>query len=157
MATWSELSVDAPDLAARTRTLLDQFGVGSGFLATVDPSGATGAPLCPILCDGELHLLVVPGPKRRDLERDGRFGLHSLPCPDDEDAAYLTGRAVAVDDDRPGGRPPIGSSSPSGRPSRSTPRRSPEQGLFRLDLERCMVATTTGHGDPAPRHDRWRA
>jgi hypothetical protein len=32
-----------------------------------------------------------------------------------------------------------------------------EQGLFRLEVERCLITTTTGHGDPAPRHEVWRA
>ena len=77
---------------------------GLGFLGTVDSSGGPRVhPLCPIICDGELYLLVVPGPKRTDLERDGRFALHSFPCPDDEDAAYLTGRAVVIDETRTAG------------------------------------------------------
>ena len=28
---------------------------------------------------------------------------------------------------------------------------------LRLDIDRCMITTTTGHGDPAPRHEVWRA
>jgi hypothetical protein len=158
MATWSELSDAAPDLARRAHQLLYQFGVGLGFLGTVDRSGGPRVhPLCPIICDGELYLLVVPGPKRNDLERDGRFALHSFPCPDDEDAAYLAGRAVAVH----------GEHERRARVERQfldersaipiAPESLAEQGLFRLDIERCMVTTTTGHGDPSPRHEVWKA
>src|SRR5262245_38477384 len=100
MPAWSEFCAASPHLAARAQELLYQVGVGLAFLGTVDSAGGPRVhPLCPIVCDGELYLLVVPGPKCNDLARDGRFALHSFPCPDDEDAAYLTGRAVVVDDD----------------------------------------------------------
>jgi hypothetical protein len=158
MATWSEFSGAAPRLAARAHELLYQFGVGLGFLGTVDPTGGPRVhPLCPIICDGELYVLVVPGPKRTDLERDGRFALHSFPCPDDEDAAYLTGRALVVHDE------PERRAAVERRflDERSTipiaPESLAEQGLFRLDIERCLITTTTGHGDPAPQHQVWRA
>lgn len=31
------------------------------------------------------------------------------------------------------------------------------QTLFRLDLDRVLITTTTGHGDPAPQHEVWAA
>jgi hypothetical protein len=157
MATWSEFSAAAPRLADRAHELLYQFGVGLGYLATVDASGGPRVhPLCPIICDGELYLLVVPSPKRTDLERDGRFALHSFPCSDDEDAAYLTGRAVALDDE-PERRAIVEQQFLDERSAIPiAPESLAEQALFRLDVERCMITTTTGHGDPAPRHEVWR-
>ena len=99
MASWTEFTAAAPRLAERAQRLLYQFGVGLGYLGTVDTTGAPRVhPLCPIICGGELYLLVVPGPKCNDLQRDGRFALHSFPCPDDEDGAYLTGRAQRIED-----------------------------------------------------------
>ena len=158
MAAWHEFHAAAPRLAGRAHELLYQFGVGLGFLGTVDRAGGPRVhPLCPIVCDGELYLLVVPGPKCGDLERDGRFALHSFPCPDDEDAAYLTGRAVAVAD-----APDVRADGRAAVPRRA--RRVPDPaGVPRradavpLDIERCLVTTTTGHGDPAPQHEVWRA
>ncbi len=158
MASWSELGVVAPRLAARSQELLYQFGVGLAFLGTVDTSGAPRVhPLCPVICDGELYLLVVPGPKQADLRRDGRYALHSFPCEDNEDAAYLTGRAVVVDDDA-AQRAVVEQQFLA---ERATIPIAPEslaaQTLFRLDITRCLVTTTTGHGDPNPHHDVWRA
>ncbi|MGH3449468.1 MAG: hypothetical protein ACRDQW_01845, partial [Haloechinothrix sp.] len=158
MATWSEFSLAAPRLASRAHELLYQFGVGLGFLGTVDASGGPRVhPLCPIICDGELYLLVVPGPKRADLERDGRFALHSFPCPDNEDAAYLTGRAVALND-APERRAMVEQQFLDERSAIPlAPESLAEQTLFLLDVEGCLITTTTGHGDPAPQHEVWRA
>ena len=156
MPAWSELTTATPRLVARAHELLYQFGVGLGFLGTVDAAGAPRVhPLCPVICDGELYLLVVPGPKCADLARDGRFALHSFPCPDDEDAAYLTGRAFAIDDAR---RSAVEQQFLAERSAFPIPPESlAECTLFRLDVERCLITTTTGHGDPAPRHEVWRA
>jgi hypothetical protein len=158
MAAWHEFSAAAPRLAGRVHELLYQFGVGLGFLGTVDASGGPRVhPLCPIVHGGELYLLVVPGPKCRDLARDGRFALHSFPRPDDEDAAYLTGRASAItaDPDRRAGVEQQFLDERSTFPI--APESLAEQSLFRLDIERCLVTTTIGHGDPAPHHEVWRA
>ena len=32
-----------------------------------------------------------------------------------------------------------------------------DQGVFRFDIETCLLTRTTGHGDPAPRHEIWHA
>jgi hypothetical protein len=158
MATWSAFQAAAPRLAGRAHELLYQFGVGLAFLGTVDRSGGPRVhPLCPIINDGELYLLVVPGPKRDDLERDGRFALHSFPCPDNEDAAYLTGWAFTLDGD-PERRAIVEAQFLAERAAFPIPPESlAEQTLFRLDVERCLITTTTGHGDPAPQHEVWRA
>ena len=158
MVSWSEFCAVQPTLGARAHELLYQFGVGLAFLATVDRAGAPRVhPLCPIVCDGELYLVVVPGPKHGDLERDGRFALHSFPRPDDEDAAYLTGRATKVDGD-PETRATVQQQFLAERSAIPiAPESLIEQGLFRLAIDRCLITTTTGHGDPAPRHEVWHA
>src|SRR6266699_4686274 len=53
-------------------------------------------PICPLLSDAGLFAFIIPSPKRGDLRRDGAFAMHSFPCPDNEDAFYLTGRARPV-------------------------------------------------------------
>ncbi len=97
--SWATFAAERPDLAQGGRDLLYQFGVGLGFLATVRRDGGPRVhPVCPILHDGELYLLLIPSPKRDDLLRDKRFALHSFPADDNEDAFSVTGTAEPVDD-----------------------------------------------------------
>ena len=115
-------------------------------------------PLCPVICDGELYLLVVPGPEACGPARDGRFALHSFPCEDNEDAAYLTGRAVRRSTTSPARRAIVEQQFLAERAAIPIPPESlAAQTLFRLDVTRCLVTTTTGHGDPDPHHEVWRA
>ena len=70
-----------------------------GYLATVRPDGGPRLhPVSPVFTDDGLYCFVVDSPKRRDLERDGRYALHSYPPEESDDEAYLTGHAVPVDD-----------------------------------------------------------
>jgi hypothetical protein len=57
-------------------------------------------PVCPVISDAGLHLLIVAGPKRQDLRRDGRYALHSetSPPPRQDDGFALIGRAREVTD-----------------------------------------------------------
>jgi hypothetical protein len=48
--------------------------------------------------DDGLYCFVIDSPKRRDLDRDGRYALHSFPPEDNDDEAYLSGRATRVTD-----------------------------------------------------------
>ncbi len=78
METWGSFAAVAPALAAMGRHFLYQYGVGLGFLATVRRDGGPRVhPICPILTDGALLALIVPGPKLDDLRRDGRYALHA--------------------------------------------------------------------------------
>jgi hypothetical protein len=99
MASWSEFAAAEPALAASIRALLQQYGPGMGYLATVRPDGGPRVhPVSPVITDEGLYCFVVDSPKRRDLERDGRYALHSYPPEDSDDEAYLTGHAAPVDD-----------------------------------------------------------
>src|SRR5206468_8479357 len=99
MATWGEFAQQRPDLAAGGRALLYQHGVGLAFLATINKdTGPRLHPMCPLLTDEALFAFIIPSPKQQDLRRDGRFAMHSFPCPDDEDAFYVTGRVTVVGD-----------------------------------------------------------
>jgi pyridoxamine 5'-phosphate oxidase-like protein len=96
MASWSEFSAAAPSLATGIRALLQQYGPGMGYLATVRPDGGPRVhPVSPVLTD-QLYVFVIASPKRHDLERDGRYALHSYPPEESDDEAYLTGRATPV-------------------------------------------------------------
>jgi hypothetical protein len=99
MASWSDFVAAEPRLAAGIRALLQQYGPGMGYLATVRANGGPRIhPVSPVITDEGLYCFIVDSPKRRDLERDGRYALHSYPPELNDDEAYLTGRAVPVRD-----------------------------------------------------------
>src|SRR3954454_7658282 len=99
MATWSDFAAAEPTLAAGIRALLQQYGPGLAYLATVRADGAPRVhPVSPVITDEGLYCFIVDSPKRRDLERDGRYALHSFPPEENDDEAYLTGRAIRVRD-----------------------------------------------------------
>jgi hypothetical protein len=155
MVGWPEFERERPDLAAAGRDLLYQFGVGLAFLGTVDASGAPRVhPVCPIVCDQGLFVLVIVSPKRSDLHRDGRYALHSYPREDDEDAFYVAGTARPEDD--PGIEGDVRAAFQAERPGMELPDFGAQE-VFALDLERCLLTRTTGHGDPDPRHTVWRS
>ena len=99
MASWSEFAAASPQLAAGIRALLQQYGPGMGYLATVRPDGGPRVhPVSPVITDSGLYCFVVNSPKRRDLERDGRYALHAYPPEETDDEAYISGRAAPVTD-----------------------------------------------------------
>jgi len=49
-----------------------------------------------VVHDGGLYCFVLASPKRSDLERDGRYALHTFPAESSDDEGYLTGRAIRV-------------------------------------------------------------
>ncbi len=99
MASWSEFAADEPRLADEIRLLLQQYGPGFGYLATVRADGGPRVhPVSPVITDDGLYCFVVDSPKRRDLERDGRYALHSFPPEESDDEAYVAGLARPVTD-----------------------------------------------------------
>lgn len=97
MASWSEFAAAEPSLAAAIRALLQQYGPGMGYLATVRPDGGPRVhPVSPVITETGLYCFIVDSPKRRDLERDGRYALHSYPPEESDDEAYIAGHAVPV-------------------------------------------------------------
>src|SRR3974390_3212023 len=78
MITWTEFERRQPALAAVGRAQFYQHGMGLGFLATVRRDGGPRVhPVCPVISLAGLHVLILPGPKRGDLRRDGRYSLHT--------------------------------------------------------------------------------
>ena len=153
MASWAEFETGQPGLAAAGRTLVYQFGVGLAFLATVRRDGGPRVhPMCPIIDGGGLFAFIVPGPKQADLRRDGRYALHSFPCPDNEDAFYCTGRAAVVDD--PEIRQVLAGVFVTERADMPVP--GLDHQLFRFGIQTCLLTRTTGHGDFAPQHTTWK-
>ncbi|MDY7086177.1 MAG: pyridoxamine 5'-phosphate oxidase family protein [Actinomycetota bacterium] len=101
MPSWSDFLAAEPTLAAGIRALLQQYGPGLAYLATVRADGSPRVhPVSPVITDEGLYCFIIDSPKRRDLERDGRYALHSFPPEENDDEAFLTGRAVPVHDPR---------------------------------------------------------
>jgi hypothetical protein len=96
-SSWDDFSGASPHLATDVRALLEQYGRGFGYLATVRSDGGPRVhPVSPVIAQGGLYCFVIPSPKRRDLERDRRYALHSYPGDQTPDEAYLAGRARPV-------------------------------------------------------------
>jgi hypothetical protein len=156
MLTWAEFAHARPDLAEAGRRLLYQFGVGLGFLATVRADGGPRLqPMCPLLTDDALLGFLQPSPKRQDLHRDGRYALHSFPPEANEDAFYLSRRAVLVHD--PQRRQRATAQFLAERKLTAAPQDLHAQDLFEFCLERCLWTATSGHGDWNLRHTIWRS
>jgi hypothetical protein len=79
VATWAELATADPALAAAGEDLFRAFTVG--YLATIRPDGSPRIhPVTVTIHDGGLFVNAQSGSyKAADLERDGRFALHSFP------------------------------------------------------------------------------
>ena len=98
--TWGQFAEDVPQMARAGRDLLYQFGPGLAFLATVRSDGGPRLhPVCPVVVDAGLYAFVGnQTPKLADLQRDGRYVLHTFPPEHVDDEFYVTGTVRAVDD-----------------------------------------------------------
>ena len=157
MTRWQDLADRRADLAEAGRALLYQFGVGLAFLATIRRDGGPRLhPVCPFIVDGGLYLFVIPSLKREDLHRDGRFALHSYPCPDNEDEFYITGQAVFPSDPAS-----IERLRAAFLAERDWTNRPPpgwlQQEVCELLIDHVLLTRTTGHADFNPVHSVWRS
>jgi hypothetical protein len=157
MATvrWGEFATARPELAGPGQDLLYQFGVGLAFLSTVRSDGGPRLhPISPLVIDGHLVAHLIPSRKRDDLDRDGRYALHSFPAPQNEDAFYLTGRAEHVADT-------LARSATAQflaeRDLEAEPDGFADGEFYELMIGRCLLTQTSGQGDWHPRHSTWAA
>ena len=83
VSSWDVFAERAPELAELGRRILKKYGIA--YLATIRADGAPRVhPVSPVIRRGVLLVGVIgESPKRRDLDRDGRFVLHALPGPQD--------------------------------------------------------------------------
>ena len=152
MVTWKEFAEADPALAEVGSNQLFQYGVGLAFLATVRSDGSPRLhPLCPVLSDSHLYILVLPNsPKRWDLQRDGRYSLQAFAqARPDSDEFYLTGIAQLVDDVE----------KKSAVLADAKHHASADEILFELLIERAMRTTWEGFGTPEyhSKHIMWKA
>ncbi|MBO4207633.1 pyridoxamine 5'-phosphate oxidase family protein [Micromonospora echinofusca] len=140
MATWSEFAADEPRLADGIRHLMQQYGPGLGYLATVRADGGPRVhPVSPVITEEGLFCFVIDSPKRRDLERDGRYALHSFPPEESDDEAYVAGRARPVTDPARVARVA----------DRAHAARQVDWRLFEFTIDVAMLARRGGGGGPA--------
>lgn len=152
MVTWEDFARSSPGLAEVGAGLLFQFGVGLAFLATVRPDGGPRVhPVCPVLADGHLYVLIMPGsPKKTDLLRDGRYALQSFPPPREEsEEFYIRGEVRPVED--PEVRRVVLAAAKH--------RAHESEVLFELLIDRVMHTTweNWGTADLRPVHSTWVA
>jgi hypothetical protein len=111
--------------------------------------------MCPLISGDGLFAFIVASSKQIDLKRRGAYALHSFPCPTNEDALYVTGRAELVSDY--GRRAALAAQFVAERASIGVALPSDDDALFEFDIDSCLLTRTTGHGDPAPDHRVWHA
>jgi hypothetical protein len=99
--TWGEFAAAAPDVAADGKALLYRTGHGEALLVTVrgdDPPQAH--PISVSVVNGGLYAFILPSPKLRDLEQDGRYALHAHFDPKVPHEFLIRGRVRPVDNTR---------------------------------------------------------
>jgi hypothetical protein len=147
VATWAEFERLEPDLAMRGRGVLYASGSGFGFLATTRPDGSPRIhPISVAVGKGGMFITLIPSPKAQDLQRDGRFALHSVPTAAVSDEFAVTGRAIRVDD--PGRRADIQEIS------ENTIRDIDV--VFELELETALLGLLLPPDYWPPQYSRWR-
>jgi Pyridoxamine 5'-phosphate oxidase len=99
MVTWATFEAAAPDLAADGRRLIHARGDGEALLATVrgdDPPRIH--PVNVEIVDGRLYAFIIArSAKLHDLERDGRYALHTHVDPAAPSEFAVRGRAHPVE------------------------------------------------------------
>ena len=157
MATWRDLYRARPDIATKGHQLLYEYGVGIGFLATVRHDGGPRVhPISPLLTDGALLGLIIPGPKLNDLRRDHRYALHSstFAPPRQDHAFYVVGTANEITDPAMWER-----AATQFLTEREIDQRWPGfefQILFEFELERCLLTLTAAEDGLPAGHTVWR-
>jgi pyridoxamine 5'-phosphate oxidase-like protein len=98
--TWSELEAAAPAITDAGRKLFYARGDGEAILATIRGDGLPRIhPVNIGLVDGRLYTFVIgSSAKRIDLERDGRYAIHSHQDPAAPSEIALRGHARRVDE-----------------------------------------------------------
>ncbi len=98
LTTWAQFEAADPGLAAAGQRLIDRGGGGQALLATV--RGDEPPRIHPIdvaIVGGRLCAFILRSAKRTDLERDGRYALHTHQDPAAPSEFSVRGRASLVE------------------------------------------------------------
>lgn len=101
MASWKEFEAAAPALAASGRSLIYRTGDGEALLVTVRGDAPPRAhPVNAGVVDGHLYTFVqAKSAKRRDLDEDRRYALHTHMDSAAPDEFLIRGHALLVEDE----------------------------------------------------------
>jgi hypothetical protein len=148
MVTWTEFEAAAPELAAEGRRLLYREGQGQAMLATVRGSDEPPRmnPITVGIVGGRLHAFILHSPKLVDLERDGRYALHSHHDPAAPSEFALRGRARLVLDEA------IRSAVASDWPFEVDDTHR----LFDFSIDSALVGARPTADDWPPKYTSWR-
>ena len=148
MASWAELEASNSTLAAAGRRLMYRTETGEALLATVRGDAPPRIhPIWVAIADGHLYAFILKSAKRTDLERDGRFALHTHVDPAAPSEISVRGRARLVD----------------------APERRAEVGgnwyfevdetyeLFDFDIEASVLGVRDNADEWPPRYTSWTA
>jgi Pyridoxamine 5'-phosphate oxidase len=162
VTTWEQFAEQQPGMAADGARLLEYFGQGLGFIATVRKDGGPRVhPCCPTLAGGRLWVFVVKtSPKLQDLMRDGRYALHTFPLPPQgqDEEFYVSGRAGRSDD--PAARKMVAEAARMGSHRVDDGYEAPDKEvLFELSIERALHTTWENWAQPGTRpiYTKWQA
>jgi len=145
MVSWGELEAASPSIARGGRRLLHARGDGEALLATV--RGENPPRIHPInvgIVDGQLVAFLLASAKRDDLERDGRYALHTHQDPAAPDELSCRGRARLVTD--PVARAAAAAAWPF--------EVDDTYHLFAFDIEAAILGLRAADEWP-PRYERW--
>jgi hypothetical protein len=137
-----------PEMANAGRRLLTQFGPALAFLATVGRDGRPRLhPVTLAVTTDELYAFITPGPKLRDLLRDGGYALHAF-LPDEIEEEFMIGgvASAAPDDERA-----------AALAAYHVARVPDDHVLVRFGVDRALHATYRFRGDWPPVYRRWSA
>jgi hypothetical protein len=158
MLSWKQFTEARPDLARVGAAFLFEFDVGLAFIGSVRLDGGPRVhPICPLLGEQGLYAFIVPGPKLADLRRDARYALHSetFPPPRHDDAFYITGRVVELDD--PELRRTLTARFLAERSLEEPWPGFDDQALIEFGIERCLVTLTEARDGLPSGHTIWAA
>lgn len=148
MATWGDLAAAAPELAEAGRRLLYRTKTGEALLATVQADQLPRLhPIWVAVLDDRLYAFIGRSPKRSDLERDGRYALHSHVDPAVPSEFSVRGRAALV---------------AAGRERDSIARQwyfEPDSSyeLFEFSVEAAVLGVRSNADEWPPQYSTWRA
>ncbi len=101
MASWAEFESAAPEIAAAGRELMYRGGDGEALFVTVrDDEPPRVHPVNLGVVDGHLYTFVqARSAKRRDLDEDGRYALHTYIDPAAPSEFMVRGHARLVNEE----------------------------------------------------------
>lgn len=148
MTTWDLFEEAAPDLAVEARRLIHRGGAGEMLLATV--RGDEPPRIHPVnveIVDGRLYAFILRSAKRTDLERDGRYALHTHVDPASPSEFAVRGHATLVDADL----------ARAAAAAHWAFEVDDSYTLFEFSIEAALLGVRETADDWPPRYSRWTA